>query len=216
MSPGATRREALRRAVVGGGALALPPLLWPAIADAQDDEEPVLEDFLTEAIVIEQIAVLAYSSAAAALEGERDLAGTLRRFERQEQIHATALRSALDSLAIDLPAAPAAPDDAPAIEGAERLDDERAAELVELLGRVDGLEGRRAHLDYLIELENEQLGLYLREAPTLDAEDMLRTGAEIAACQSQHLVVLGVALGTAPAQAVPRLPQPEHAGVQSD
>lgn len=207
MSPKATRRDVLRRAALAAGTLSTPGLLRPALAAAQDD--PSLEDFLSEAVVLEQIAVVAYSSASAALDGQRELSRSLQRFERHEQIHATALRSALDSLGIEPPSAPSAPDDAPAIEGAERIGAERTEELVELLGEIGELEGRDEHLEHLIEIENEQLALYLGATPGFDAEDLVRTGVEIAACQAQHIVVLREAMGAPPAEALPRLPAGE-------
>lgn len=207
MIPPATRRTALRRALATAGALAAPALLRPATAGAQEEDDPaVLEEFLVEAIVLEQIAVLAYATAGGELEDDRRLARTLERFERQEQTHAKALRSALDSIGIELPDAPASPDDVQAIEDAGAIDDERAAELTELLGELDGLMGRGELLEYLIRLEEEQLRFYLDQAPTLEAEDILRTGVEIAACQAQHIVVLGQTLGASPAEAVPALP----------
>lgn len=207
MTPAATRRTALRRALLAAGALAAPVLMRPAVAAAQDEDDPaVLEDFLVEAIVLEQITVLAYATAGGELEDDRRLARALERFERQEQIHAKALRSALDSIGVDLPDAPASPDDVQAIEDAGAIDDERAAELIELLGELDGLTDRDDLLEYLIRLEEEQLHFYLTETPTLEAEDILRTGAEIAGCQAQHVVVLREALGASPAEAVPQLP----------
>ena len=212
MTVPATRRVTLRRAALAAGALALPAAVRPAPSVAQDEDEAVaLEDFLVEAIVLEQIAVLAYATAAGELDGEPRLSRTLERFERQEQIHATALRSALDSIGVDPPNAPASPDDVGAIEDADRLDGERAAELIDLLGELARLGDRDARLEYLVDLEQEQLRFYLAQAPTLDAEDILRTGAEIAACQAQHVVVLREALGVAPAEAVPELSDPADA-----
>ncbi|HSI81149.1 MAG TPA: ferritin-like domain-containing protein [Solirubrobacterales bacterium] len=203
----ATRRAALRRWMLAAGALATPVLLRPPVASAQDDEDPaVLEEFLVEAIVLEQITVLAYATAGGELEDDRRLARTLERFERQEQIHAKALRSALDSIGVELPDAPASPDDVQAIEDAGAIDDERAEELTGLLGELDGLTGRDELLEHLIRLEEEQLRYFLDQAPTLEAEDILRTGVEIAACQAQHIVVLREALGASPAEAVPEVP----------
>lgn len=202
MSAAATRRDALLRALVAGGAMAAPALLRPAVAAAQEDDPPGLEDFLVEAVVLEQIAALAYATAAGELGGDRALRRTLERFERQEQIHVTALRSALDSLGAEAPDAPGAPDDRGAIEGVEGLDAERAEELADLLAELGEARGRQEQLELLARIEDEQIAFYLREAPALEAEDILRTGVEIAACQAQHAAVLREALGRPPAEAV--------------
>lgn len=206
MTVGPTRRQALRDAALASGAAAIPIILRPGAARAQE-EDADLEDFLVEAVVLEQMTALAYATAIAEL-GRRDrrLRRTLERFQRQEQMHATALRSALDSIGVEPPNAPEAPDDVQGIEDVEALAEERKRELTDLLSDLDGAAGREGHLDVIITLEEEQLGFYLREAPSLDPEDVLRTGAEIAACQAQHVVVLREALGAAPADAVPDLP----------
>jgi rubrerythrin len=208
VSSRATRREALRRAALVTGAASAPALLRPAIAVAQVEEEPAgLEEFLVEAVVLEQMSALAYATAASELgDGDRSLQRTLTRFERQEQIHANALRSALDSIGVDPPEAPAAPDDLQAIENVEALDADRTEELSERLAELGDVEGRDDYLELLVRLEDEQIGFYLREAPGLSPEDILRVGVEIAACHAQHAVVLREALGVPLAQTIPELP----------
>jgi len=202
-----TRRAALRRAALAAGAIATPALLRPAVADAQEEvDEAELEAFLVEAVVLEQIALLAYETAANQLRADRELTRTLERFAGHEQAHASAVRSALDSLGVDEPDPPSAPDNSAAIEDVDELDDERAAELVDLLAELGDIEERDAYLEYLVSLEEAQLELYALEAPEFATEDLLRVGAEIAACQAQHLVVLREALGAAPADALPEIP----------
>lgn len=213
MTAGVTRRDALRSATCAAGAIAIPALLRPTSAAAQEgeDDDAATEDFLVEAIVVEQIAAVACATAAGELEAPRQLTRTLEQFAAQERAHAKALRAALDSLGVDPPDAPSRPDDSGAIEGIDQLDDARATELVELLAELGELSGRDAYLEYLVGLEEEQLELYLRETPEFVAEDLLRTGVEIAACQAQHIVVLREALGSPPARAVPDLPAAEPA-----
>lgn len=203
----ATRRSALRRAALGAGVVATPGLLRPAIAQAQDtDDEVELGDFLVEAVALEQIAAIAYQDAAS-VEGLRtNLRQTLRRFARQEEAHATALGTALDSIGVEPPDPPSGPRDSRAIETIDRLDAARASELADLLGRLSGLERQAEYLEYLVELETEQIRLYLGATPEFVSEDLLRTGAEIAGCEAQHVVVLREAMGTPPARAVPELP----------
>lgn len=202
-----TRRDALGRAALAAGALGTPALLRPAIARAQpEDDEVELADFLVEAIALEQLAALAYRTAAEAEDLGPSLRRTLRRFADQEDAHATALRAALDSIGVDPPDPPSGPRDAGAIEGIDRLDAARASQLADLLGELAGLERRDEYLEYLVEVEAGQIGLFLRATPEFASEDLLRTGAEIAGCQAQHSVVLRKALGSPPARAVPELP----------
>jgi hypothetical protein len=201
-----TRRDALRRAALAAGVLASPalPRPKPAMAQAADDEVE-LAAFLVEAITLEQIAVLAYESAADEESLGAGLRQTLRRFAAQERAHASALRSALDSIGIAPPDAPRGARDREAIEGIDRLDAGRAAELADLLGELPGLDGRVEYLEYLVGMERGQIELYLQATPEFGSEDLLRTGAEIAGCAAQHVVVLREALGSPPALAVPEL-----------
>jgi rubrerythrin len=205
-----TRRDALRGAALAAGAVATPALLRPAAAQAQaEDDESELRDFLTEAIALEQIAALAYETVADADRVSAELARTLRTFAEQEQAHATALRTALDSIGFDPPDAPSGPRDSQAITGIDRLDPQRAEELVELLEGLADLEGDDRSLEHMVALETEQIDLYVGVTPDFVSEDLLRTGAEIAGCQAQHVVVLREALGEPPARAVPELPSDE-------
>jgi rubrerythrin len=200
----ATRRDTLRRAALAAGVLASPTLLrpTPATAQAADDDEVELAAFLVEAIALEQIAVLAYESAAGREDLDGELAQTLRRFADQERAHASALRSALDSIGVDPPDAPRGARDREAIEGIDRLDADRATELADLLGELAELDARGEYLDYLVGIEREQVELYVQATPEFGSEDLVRTGAEIAGCAAQHAVVLREALGAPPARSV--------------
>jgi rubrerythrin len=183
MSDAATRRDTLRVAALGAAALAAPALLRPARAQAQSGEDEDLRDFLEQAIDLEQAAELAYETAAKAKDLDSQLKRSFERFRGQEQAHADALRSALDSLGFDLP---------------DELTD---ASDSEFLKGLDGLKTGDQYVKFLIGLEDQQVKLYLEETPDLDSEDMTRTGAEIVGCQAEHLVVLHEAQGASPADA---------------
>jgi rubrerythrin len=188
-----SRREALRNAALGAGALAAAGLASPALATAQSPADEDLRDFLVEAISLEQLAVLAYSTAAS--DGGTDQRPTLELFGDQEQAHATALRAALDSLGFDPPAAPDSTTDRAAFEGVEGLDEAASKRLVDLLDELDGLKSSREYFEYLAEVESEQLAFYAGPGAEVESVDLATTSAEIAGCQAQHLVVLGSQLG---------------------
>lgn len=198
----ASRREAIRRAALAAGAIAaagaLPALLRPAAARAQASEPERLRDFLAPAIALEQIGELAYSTAAQTAGG--GARRSLERLRDQEQAHADALRSALDSLGYDLPEEPEAADDAEVFD-VEGIDEERRSELTDLLEGLETLEREGELLDYLISLERAQTGYYLEAAPELESEDLARTSAELVASHAQQLVVLRLARGEDPGAA---------------
>jgi hypothetical protein len=199
MSAGAhSRREALRGAALGAGALAAAGLMRPALAGAQAPADEDLRDFLVEAISLEQLAVLAYATAAR--DGGTDDADQLETFRDQEQAHANALRNALDSLGFDLPEAPDSPTDTGAFEDVEGLSTEMSENLLDLLAELDGLSGARQHYDFLAKVEDEQLTFYTANGPTVESVDLTITCAEIAGCQAQHAIVLGAAIGQPPAR----------------
>lgn len=182
MSDATTRRDALRLAGLGTGALAIPALL-PAIAHAQSSEDDDLNDFLEPAIELEQATVLAYETAAEAKGVDGELKRSFELFRDQEQAHATALRQALDSLGFDLPDELTDPADSDQLNGIEKL------------------KTPNEFLAFLVGLEQDQVSFYVEEGPPLDSEDLVRTTAEILGCQAQHLVVLREAQGAAPAVA---------------
>jgi rubrerythrin len=198
----ASRREALRRAALGAGAIAAAGLLRPGAALAQSTEDEDLRDFMVEAIGLEQVAVLAYAEAADAQGVSAPLRQTLELFRDQEQAHANALRSAIDSLGFDAPDAPDSTTDTEVFDEVDGLSDESAERLTGLLERLDGLRDRDELLEFLAGIETDQLDLYLGSGPDLDSEDLSVTCAEIAGCQAQHLVALRLELGDDPATAL--------------
>jgi rubrerythrin len=195
-----SRRDALRQAALGAGALAAAGLLRPALAGAQQtaaDED--LRDFLVEAISLEQLAEVAYATAAR--EGDPDLRSTFERFRDQEGAHATALRAALDSLGFDPIPVPDSTTDSAAFEGVEGLSDEASKKRVNRLDELDRLSKPDQYLEYLDKLEAEQITFYTGSGSAVDSVDLVTTSAEIAGCQAQHTVVLRGALGDPPAEA---------------
>ncbi len=199
-----TRREALRRAALGAGALTVAGLAQPvaALAQAPDDED--LRDFLVEAIGFEQVTVLAYSTAAEANGVEPELKATLETFRAHEQAHADALRSALDGLGFDPPAAPDSATDTGVFDDVEGLSDDAQEQLV---GRLDDLEALDGAAPSSCSSSSSSSrasssSLYVAGAPGLDSEDLSTTATEIAGCQAQHLVVLAQELGDPAADAI--------------
>ena len=183
MSELTTRRDALRLAGAGAGALAAPALLQPAIARAQSSDDDDLNDFLEPAIELEQATALAYETAAEAKGVDGELKRSFELFRDQERAHAAALRQALDSLGFDLPDELTDPAQSDQLNGIERL------------------KTPNDFLAFLVDLEQEQVSFYVEQDPPLDSEDLLRTTAEILGCQAQHVVVLREAQGAAPAVA---------------
>jgi rubrerythrin len=190
--PGATptRRDALRAAALGAGALAGAGLLRPVAALAQSSSDEDLRDFLAPTIALEQIAVFAYNAAAGADGVKADEKTTFLHLRGQEQAHANALRQALDSLGFDLPEAPDTATDSGVFD-VDGISDDQAKDLSDTLAKVGDLKTVRQFVDYLADLEQREIEGYAGAAPTLDSEDLATTSAEIAANHAQHLVILG-------------------------
>jgi rubrerythrin len=197
-----SRRQALRGAAIGAGAIAAGGLLRPGAAAAQAPSDEDLRDFLAEAIALEQITVLAYARAADSEGVDPQLRGMLQTFRDQEQAHANALRTAIDSLGFDAPSAPDDTDETTVFEDVDGIDEDTAAQLTRLLERIETLEKPGDWLAYLVDLESRQIAYYVENAPGLDSEDLATTSAEIAGCQAQHLQVLSVERGNGAAVAV--------------
>jgi rubrerythrin len=193
-----SRRETLRRAARAAGAVASAGMLRPALAAAQTEDEE-LRDFLVEAIGLEQVTVLAYSTAAD--QAGPDLKRVLEELRDQEQAHANALRSAIDELGFDPPEAPDSPTDTEVFDGVEGLDDDAAKTLTDRLEAIGDADGLDQLLDQLLSLEDEQITYYCTEGPRLDSYDLATTAASIAGCQAQHVVLLETEVGHEPGDA---------------
>jgi rubrerythrin len=189
MSAAPTRREALRTAALGAGALAGVGLLRPVAALAQTSSDDDLRDFLAPAIALEQVAAFAYDSALEA-QGITDAQTKIfTRFRDQELAHASAWRQALDNLGFDLPGAPTATNDTGAFD-VDGISEDQRNELASTLKRIDDLKKVDDYIDYLTELEDKEIAYYADNAPAVDSEDLANVSAQVAANQAQHLVVL--------------------------
>jgi rubrerythrin len=189
VSAAPTRREALRTAALGAGALAGAELLRPVAALAQASSDDDLRDFLAPAIALEQVAVFAYDSALEAPGVSDAQKRIFTRFRDQEQAHANAWRQALDNLGFDRPDPPDATDDTSAFD-VDGITDDQRKELEATLAKIDDLKKADDYLDYLVELEGKEIAYYADNAPTVDSEDLANVSAQVAANQAQHLVVL--------------------------
>jgi rubrerythrin len=199
MSGGSTRRHALRTAALGAGALAGAGLLRPVAALAQSTSDDDLRDFLAPAIALEQIGVFAYDAALDA-PGVTDAQKRIfTRFRDQEQAHANAWRKALDNLGFDLPEAPDATDDTGAFD-VEGISDDQRKKLAATLAKIDDLKKVDDFLDYLVDVEDQEIAYYSVNAPSVDSVDLANVSAQVAANQAQHLVVLDTERKQKPAQ----------------
>ena len=119
---------------------------------------------------------------------------------------ACAVGRALDELGFDPPDAPDSPSDTTVFDDVDGLDDTSSPyatpDLKDLLSGLDGLKGTKQYLDYLVKLEEAQIGYYVGQAPGLDSVDLSTTGAEIAGCQAEHLIVVREQQGDDPAAAL--------------
>ena len=191
-----SRREAIRRAALAAGALAL---AHPALAAAQSTDDEDLRDFLVEAIALEDIAVLAYATATD--QAGPDLKSTFELFRDQEQAHANALNQAIDELGFDAPESPDSPTDTGVYDDIDGLDDGVVKRLTDRLAEIADAKGLDQLIDVLLSLEEEQLTYYGTGGPQLDSEDLATTAASIAGCQAQHLVALNTSVGHSPGDA---------------
>jgi rubrerythrin len=167
---GFTRRHLMGRGLAGAGALAVPGAL--AVAEAAHAQGDAQTEALERLIELEQAAELGYSLAAE--EGDLET-GTKALFE-ELSIHCRdrdgALSEAVDQLLVDPP---------------EKSSDQ---EDYESLDDLDPTADEKDLLEFLIGLEEELITAYEEEEPQLDAPDLIRTAAQIAASHAQALVAL--------------------------
>lgn len=188
-APASSRRQLLGGAVGAalalapaaaspGGALAaivrrrLPP---PAAATPIDDQT-----ILRRSLELEQVVVAAYAFAAASplADGQR---ATLSAIEAQERAHAAALAAYLRQMSVALP---------PPLSGPAALD-----------ALVPGLRAARSEhalLATLVGLERVAVANYYLGIQRLVDQRLVETAAGVLGAESQHLVVLRLALGQEP------------------
>jgi rubrerythrin len=167
------RRELIRRGLGLGGALiaasSIPLLLSVRDTFAASSGDA---DILTGAIHLEQVAVLAYTSALDSKLLTPGFATIVRRFREHEQAHATVLTKALTDLGGTPPPQATAKDVDAVVKG---------------LGDVRS-QGDVAR--FAIELELAAITAYYDAHRKLLDGKLLQTGASIMANEAQHLVVL--------------------------
>lgn len=170
-----TRRQILGRGIGLAGAAAVPgSLLAAAPALAQADDET---DALERVVELEQASELAYSLAAE--DGSLD-AGAKHAFELyggHNGEHATALEEALDQLGVDPPDA-----------GSDPADYERLADF-------DPKTDQAKLLEFMIALEKELVSVCEDAQTAVDADDLVRSLAQIGACHAQQYVALSILAG---------------------
>lgn len=103
-------------------------------------------------------------------------------FAEQEGEHVTAWSGAIDQLNVDPPSTPGSPSDSPHLED------------------LDKASNQDQYLDFLIEFEQRLTSAYTDQAVALTIEDLIRTGAQVAANHAQHLVALRQLRGDSPAE----------------
>ena len=177
-----TRREAVRRGLVGGGAIVaastIPILLRVGKAFARAEGDAAI---LEGAIGLELTAVVAYETAHRSKLLDEPLAAVARLFRDQEQEHADRLTKALEDLGGKAPPSPSPQD----------------------VGGLSAVSSQEDILRFAVELENMAVIAYIDAHRRLQSPALLKTGTQIMANEGQHLVVLRQALGASPAASVP-------------
>lgn len=173
MAPGAaTRRQALARGLIAGGALAAGPATALAVAGSAEADSGDAQ-LLERAIGLEQEAGLVYEALAEGDLLDEEVARAAELFAEQQREHVGALTAALEDLDVEPPPPP------------------RPAQ-------IDGLEEAGSQADGLelaVDLENALLRAYGELAASAASPAVLKTVVEIAGNAAQHLVVLRQQLG---------------------
>jgi hypothetical protein len=169
-----TRRQLLGRGAGIVGAAAVPASLIPAAAIAQASEET---DALEPVVELEQAAELAYSLAAEDGDLKGDAQNAFELFTAHCGDHAVALSEALDQLGVDPPEAQSDPAE------------------YESLADFDPKAPEKQQLEFMIGIEEGLITAYRELTPDLEAPDLVRTAAQVAAAHAQMLVALRVLAG---------------------
>jgi rubrerythrin len=180
--PDTTRREAMRRGLTAGGALAAAltvPLLLrtqSAFAQAESDTE-----ILEAAATAEAEAVVIYETMAESGLLRGPVGEIITLFGNQEEEHFNALVRLLEDMGGEEPEKP----EPAAIEG------------------LGGLIGEPQMLSFAIDLENRLIKEYVEAFQNLTDPEALKTTSQIMSNEGQHLVMLRLALGASPVDLVP-------------
>jgi len=173
----ATRRDAVRRGLVAGGA-AIGAALVPALLSVREAFAAAQTDaaILASAIRLENTAVAAYAAAVKSGVLTPQFRRTAELFGRQEAEHAAALTAALKGLGGTPPT------------GTD-------AKLLAPLGRA---RSQKQVAEFAIQLETMAVAAYYDASKMLQQARLLQTSAQIMANEGQHLVVLRQALAKDP------------------
>jgi hypothetical protein len=192
-----TRRTLIGRGLAGAGAVAVPgSLVAAATAQAQGGESTDETDALERLITLEQAAELAFSLAAEKGDVSTDAQDVFEELSIHAEDHADAFSEAMDQLLVDPPEADSDPDEYDSLEGFDPEADEKDL------------------LAFLIDL---QLGLiegYEEDEPNIDAPDLVRSAAQVAASHAQALVALRLLAGTK--RGLTDLPDPSTSATDSE
>jgi hypothetical protein len=165
-----TRRQFLGRGLGAAGAATLPASLVaaaPALAQATDET-----DALERIVEVELAAELAYSLAVEDGDLDPDANEAFETFGGFCGEHATALSEAIDQLGVDPPEAQSDPAG------------------YEALGDFDARAPQKEQIDFMLALEEDLVRIYAEENANLEAEDLVRSAAQIAASHAQVRVAL--------------------------
>jgi hypothetical protein len=167
---GTTRRQLLGRGIGLAGAAALPSSLLvatPALAQESDET-----DALERLVELELAAELAYSLAAEDGRLDADATADFELFSTHCGDHATALSEAIDQLGVE-----------PPDPGSDPAD-------YEALADFDPEAPQREQLKFMLGIEDDLIQAYSDETANLEAEDLVRSAAQIAAAHAQMRVAL--------------------------
>ena len=177
-----TRREAVRRGLLAGGAIAtaatVPMLFRARSAFAQaEDETAIIEAAATAEIE----AVVAYETMARSGSLRGPVAELITLFGRQEEEHYNALVRLLEEMGGEEPERPEPAD----------------------ISGLGTLVAEPQVLTFALELENGLIQEYVEGFEKLTDQELLKTTSQIMSNEGQHLVMLRLALGVDPVALVP-------------
>ena len=165
-APGGARRRRARRRRAS---------LRPALAAAQASDDEDLRDFLVEAIALEQVTVLAYSTAAERRGRRRPEAHAGASSATRSRRTPTRCAARSTSSASTRPRRPTRPPTRRSFDDVDGLDDEAAQRLTDLLEELDGLDRPRRAARLPARARGRAARLLLGDGPGLDSEDLSTT-----------------------------------------
>lgn len=174
-----SRRSLIGRGLAGAGAVALPAtLVGAATAHAQSGEPTDETDALERLVILEQAAELAFSLAAEEGDLSPDAKSLFEELSLHAGDHAAAFSEAMDQLLVDPP------------------EDESDPDEYESLGdSFDPSADEKGLLAFFTDLEQGLIEAYEEDQAELDAPDLVRSAAQIAASHAQALVALRLLAG---------------------